>query len=384
MTQPDETCYRLVLQTAAQRPTLPDLGPLVVDDTLAKMRENYMVPDSECFSAAIRTWKNAALFQLDVSVTDQQASVRRAKELLAEIKVAHNQSTLVSVSVTTDNINDVLEVLTVSTHHRRIEQAEVLLAELEQGWLPGNELGIKPDADSYISTMRVWGTSESIDKVSKSRDILERAKDKLPATTGRSNAKNDRMVDVFDTFIDVCGSYRPTNDREGLRVLKECLDAVQMMRSLDNVKPHSSTYAALLRACAKLLPLGLERRTAVATIFNFCCDDGLVNENVLAHLRDSAPPDLFAELVLTSSETVEGTKVVPERWTRKALGGKVISVDGRKTTPLSVDGRLKSTLAMKEFKMRRLKDKRNQKLLRGGRLNIQKLPDPSPWRLYNN
>jgi hypothetical protein len=382
MTQPDERCHRLVLQTAAKRPLLPDLGPLVVDDTLKRMRENFMVPDSRCYSAAIRTWKNSALHQPDVSAADQQTSVRRALELLAEMDQAHNQSTSVSVVISTGNINDVLEVLSVSTHQRRTEQAEELLAKLERGWSTANSILI-PNTESYTRTMRVWGSSDSPEKVSRAREVLRRAMDNHGKFI-EAGERKAKMISIFNTYIDVCGSYRPRTEQEGQAVFRDSLDAIQLMRSIDNLYPNPETYATLLTVCAKLLPQGKERSVTIETIFKLCCQDGMVDDKVLNLLRAMASSDQFATLVLSSSETVEGTKVVPEEWTRKALGGKVVSIDGRKTTPLSVDGQLKTTMAMKDFQMRRLRDKRNQNLLRSGRLRPPKEPERSPWRLYND
>lgn len=380
LTQPDEICYRYVLQTAAHK-HLPDLGPLV-DETLARMRDSFMVPDSECYTAAIRTWKKAALLLPVVSAAIQQTSVRRTLELLAEMDVAHNQSTSVVVSVSTANISDVLEALTVSTDPLRMLQADSLLAKLEKRPSDGTA-GLKPTAESYIYALRVWCTAEGVEKIAKAKGILWRVKDNL-ASLSSQHKKKGRIVDIFNAFVNVCGSHRPRSEGEGLQVLREALDAIKVMRTLDELAPNTLTYVALLDACAKLLPLGNERRAAIATIFQLCCDDGMVDENCLAHLREAASSDQYADLVTRTTQIVEGTKVVPEAWTRKALGGKIRSTDGRRTTPLSIDGRLKTTAAMNEFKMRRLRDKRNQNLLRGGRLQPPVVRNERPWRLYDS
>jgi hypothetical protein len=94
----------------------------------------------------------------------------------------------------------------------------------------------------------------------------------------------------------------------------------------------------------------------------------MVDEKVLGQLKVAAVDDHYNRLVVEESETVEGTKVVPESWTRNALGGRVVTAEGRRTTPLSVGGQLTVTLAMREFQMRRLRDHRNRKLLQGGRI----------------
>lgn len=93
----------------------------------------------------------------------------------------------------------------------------------------------------------------------------------------------------------------------------------------------------------------------------------MVDDNVLKQLKTATTAEQYTSLVLTASEDVEGTKMVPEAWTINALGGRVVTADGRRTTPLSIEGKLTVTMAMQEFKMRRIRDKRNRNLLRGGR-----------------
>ena len=89
----------------------------------------------------------------------------------------------------------------------------------------------------------------------------------------------------------------------------------------------------------------------------------------LVRLRSAATPDLYYKLVVSASEEIEGQRVVPEAWTCNALGGRVITADGRRTKPLSVEGKLAVTKSMLDFRMRRMTDKRNRNLLRGGRLS---------------
>ena len=93
----------------------------------------------------------------------------------------------------------------------------------------------------------------------------------------------------------------------------------------------------------------------------------MVEDEVLKALMSVLTEDQYKDLILSKSVNVEGTPMVPEEWTKVALGGRVVSNDGRRTRPLSVAGEYTITMAMKEFKMRSLRDKRNQKLLRGGR-----------------
>ena len=413
MLQPDLLCYKCVFLAAAKRHDLLDLGPLI-DETLAMMSDRFIVPDADCYTAAIKTWKNAALHQPDVTAANQQTSVRRTIELLAEMDVAHNQSMMVSISVSTENINDVLEALTVSTHHSRTAIVDELLDKLSRSGTEGASTAMKATTDSYVFALRVWRTMESMEKIAKGKAILWRVKDNYAELVRQHKNKSedrrkDQIVDIFNEFVQLCGSYQPRSNKDGLQVLGEALDAIRVMRSMDvagsglyhKLIPNALTFTSLLIAVTNLLSPGSpERRIAVENIFTMCCTDGMVDDMVLRCFRDAATSDQFATMIESKSEILEGMKVVPESWTVNALGGKVKSADGRKTVPLGIDGLLKSTMAMKEFQMRRLLDHRNRELLRGGRWRQKQLKFPAedtngsinphgyyarkPWKLYDS
>jgi len=383
MLQPDEACYRYLIQTASRRPALPHLGPMV-DAALKTIRANYMVPDTDCFSAAIRTWKNAAVHQPDVLRPIREVSVRRAVELLAEMQVSDQQSTTVSVHVSTENINDVLEALTASRNPKRIEQAESFLSKMEEALTSDDETSkrITPNAESYIQVLRIWSTYPSIEKVAKAKLILLRMQVNFTAISS-AEMSTTVLVEVLNEYIRVCGSYRAPSDKEGMQVLREALSAIEMLRRLGSLRPNAATFSALLDACGNLLSVGKERQLVVERIFTLCCDDGMVNGDVLRHLRNVATTEQFTSLVIDSSTITEGVKVVPREWTKNASRGpQAVAVDGRKTAvELTVDGTPAITASASERRMRRLRDKRNRNLLQGGRL-----PKPerrAPWRLHD-
>jgi len=363
--QADVDCYRYVLLTAAQRPAIPDLGPMV-DDILTTMKERFLIPDRECYGAAIRIWKHCAL---NPEFTEfREGSVKRTLELLSEMNVAHNRSTAVSVQPTTENVNDVIEALVVSMNFRKMEQAEALLQSMERTLLGSTSSSFpKPDADSYRLVFDVWASSDSKDKVAKGKNVLEsmlKNKEALFAHLKR----REGVVAAFNSFVRVCGASRVDGEEEGMHVLRTALVAIEQMRTIEGAVPNAATYAGLLECCEKLLPLGRERGGIVEKIFRLCCSDGMVDENVLRQLRTAATSEQYSRLVISRSENVEGTKMVPEAWTLNALGKRVVTADGRKGVPLSIDGRLTVTMAMQEFKMRRLIDKRNRNVFQGGRM----------------
>ena len=361
--QPDLVCYRSVLKTASHRPNLPDLGRLV-DDVLTQMKERYILPDTDSYGAAIRTWRNAALHPDNWEHREKAA--RRCLELLSEMNTTHNQSTMLDVRMSTTNVNDVLEALSMSTHPKRTNQAEQLLDILEQAMEQDSASTLRPNADSYRLAINVWSTTNAADKIPRALALLWRMKDKYDQL--RPASRLQEMIEVFNSFVRVCGSVRSQGETAELYVFKEALASIESMKALDGLKPNASTYAALLEAGNSLLSLGSHRQRVVEEVFRLCCEDGMVDDHVLRQFRLVCTPEQYAKLVIAKSVDVEGTKMVPETWTANVLGGRVVTADGRRTTPLSIDGELTRTIAMKEFQMRRLRDKRNRNFLQGGRL----------------
>ena len=166
-----------------------------------------------------------------------------------------------------------------------------------------------------------------------------------------------------------------------MQVFREALAAIGMMQKEGNLRPNPGTYTALLDACDNLLSGSSEKKAVVEKIFALCCNDGLVDGKVLQRMRKVATEDQYSSLVVAFSEDIDGTKVVPAKWSANAIGGRVVSSDGRKTTQLSVDGTPAVTSSLSEFKMRRLRSRKNRNLLQGGRL---KQPESrAPWRLHD-
>jgi hypothetical protein len=360
--QPDYDCFRYLLLAATKRPLLPDLGS-AADVVLSRMASRLMVPDTECYHAAIQTWTNAAL-NTDL-LESRNASVKRVLELLSQMRVAHNQSSTVSVEPTTQIINKVLEVLSVSSHPRRMEQAELLLLEMEAA-LRGDTIGPKPNAQTYTLVINIWRGSMSAEMVPRARAILRRM-EKIFEQLPKGADKHDEIVGTFNAFIRVCAATEVKNADRGKEVLKDALAAFESLLTLEGFEPNAATYSNLLVACGSLVAPGRDRQMVIDKVFRICCDAGMVDDDVLLQLRAYATPEHFSKLVVAASEDFEGTRLVPESWTTNALGGRVVSADGRRTKPLSIDGKLTVTTAMQDFQMRRMTDKRNRNLLRGGR-----------------
>lgn len=360
--RPDEECYRYVLATYA-RSTLPNLGN-DVNEIITQMDDRLLTPDTECYTYAIRTWRNAATNFYNEGTQHEDAT--QASKMLSEMEKAVYRSTEVVVQPGTENYNDVMQAWSTSTKAGAAVHAETLLKKMEKAYADGDE-DLKPDADSYRWALEAWAMSPSKDKLNHAVTILSRMKD---LTEGSEDNHAKPTVDVFNAFIHVCGAADQGSATDKKYNLKLAVNTIDEIRERGEA-PNSATYRLLLEACENLLPMGKERTRAVESIFRNCCVLGLVDDTVLAQFRAIVPDDLFTNLVIanTTEDAVDGTKsskMVPREWTRN-VGVTVMTVDGKKPKPLNIDSMFVVTKRVKEFRVKRLRQHKNQRLLRAGR-----------------
>ena len=384
----DEACYRYFLQANARAAIIPEQGPLA-DQVITKLKERQIVPDGETYGAAIRTWKNAALNPLFGA--SREHSVTRTVELLEEVTIAHQRSSLRMIKPTTEHFNDVLEALATSSKASSRDTATALVDVMENSISEENGeeafTEIRPNSETYKWLLLVQARSRKQDKVEPASQVLERVKENIATVAETSKKLEDDLVAVYNAFLEVCASVKTNRNEDVERpntseVLQRALEAVAELRSVYGLNPNPKTFANLLQVCETQLDVGSERSRITEEVFRSCCEEGLVNETVLKALKSAVSGQQYIELVISQSDPIEGTRIVPDLWTRNVGGERIITADGRKGRPLSTDGRYTITKAMKEYKMRKLRSKANQRVLQGGRLKLDKKQIGKPMRIH--
>ena len=359
--RPDEKCYRYVLLTYSQS-NLPDLGE-DVDELMKQMEDRQLTPDSTCYEAAIRTWKNTATHRLSET---QHEDAKGAHRTLTHMEKAYHRSSTVLVQPKTEQYNDVIQAWSASDGMGAAERAEGLLEKLEEAYADGDE-NLKPDADSYRWVLEAFASSPNFDKVESAMAILKR----MEKLSEESEDRPKPTVDVFNAFIHVCATtVKASTAREKEDNLKLAVDTVQEMRNRGEA-PDSKSFTLLLEASRRLLPLGKRRSLAVLNIFKNCCHLGLVDDEVLAKFREVASHELYSNLVVAHSkeEDTDGSisgRMIPDSWTRN-IGVKVLTVNGKAPKPLNIDAKYVATVRSKEKQTKRFRQHKNKHLFRGGR-----------------
>jgi hypothetical protein len=184
-------------------------------------------------------------------------------------------------------------------------------------------------------------------------------------------------TELFNAILSVCSSDR-IHTHENDEALRCAFIAMQKMKTLPRCEPNSHSYHLLIQTIGHRISPGSDQSKALESVFKTCCSDGLVDTTVLQTLQKYAPEDLYRKLLKPSKPMCENVatmnyiiKTLPLEWTVRAKGEKVKLEDGRTIpVPLKVDGtplHNRSPL-LNERKMKRLRSKKNQRLLRGGRI----------------
>ena len=364
--RPDLRCYRDALVTMSRRQNVEDVGYLA-DETLKQMKDRMVFPDTECYRSAILAWKHVAMSR---DCEHPERAIQRTRELLGEMREAYHRTTEVLIQPASEDYNHVLHAMSLSRNPQTADRAQEIFRDLkdESSLTTGG-----PNAQSYRYMLGVLKNSRSPSKLDQALKLLQEVMDSYKNDEEWRNEKSSKesTMDAFAAFVRVCGAptTTPKNSSKDLRhertkTMTIALSILDDSRKL-GLTLNSDSYTALVEACDYLLPAhGQERENVLRNVFGRACDEGFVNQALLESFRSAASTHVYAELVVSKSILVEDTKIVPESWTRNVRGFR----EGKQVMPLSIHGNFTFTKSAAEYRMRKLRRRTNQKMLRGGRL----------------
>lgn len=362
--QPDLDCYRYVL-IAMSRSRVPTVGD-EVPELFKSMEDNHIFPDTACFDAAIETLKNCSRHS-KAEDTDKYAKATESMLQKMEQEVERSNVEVIKPSAVT--YTNAIQALAVRKSKLAAEKADELLKKMIAGYNNGNE-SMRPNRHSYVGTIHAYGNSESESNFVNANEVLQRM------ITDHAGGNEDARPDVssFHAVIRACTrssstSASPEKHKEAFLL---AISTVQHMKKSESYQANSRSYLLLLKCCTCLLPSGSEREKALRSIFRSCCKDGLVNKQVLNEFQSVVSSEVYHREVVRDAPSYNGVKSLPESWTR-SLGYSVRTHDtndgSRKRNPIiSVRGEAIASTAYDDHRMRRRWDKKNQKVLQGGRI----------------
>ncbi len=368
--KPDIECYRLVLHAISEAAPR-NVNEIAAEKLLKTIEDAGLVPDSECFTYAIKAWCKASKAggQSQKSINSK---VEKAHELLNRMAEMYFRSGLVLVRPSSIDYNNVLHAISSSglTSEASARRADQLLSEMETKFKEG-DTRIIPTAESYFNVIRAWNNCPGIE--TKLNGALE-SMGRMKAQYEGGNDACKPNVHCYNAIISVCRhrGFRTASEDLKRKALKAVAETVKNMRKSPETHPTSTTYYMLLEAFSVLLQRhGKEYQRTIESIFHQCCREGLVDERVVRTFNRLAPYESYRRTVLdaasprlddSSSDVsrMSNALFLPSEWTRVA----------NPDVPLAIDGKLDNQVqyrAAGKHKMRRLRRKHNQMLLHGGR-----------------
>ena len=202
--------------------------------------------------------------------------------------------------------NTVIYALSKSSRVGSAEEAEAMLRKMETLYREGR-MELKPKTMTYTTVITAWGMSRQPTTAENANRILRAMIDAYKA--GDTALKPD--VKAFTSAINACARTN-TNDPDVMRnALKIAIQTFEEMKTPEYDNPNAVTYRALMKACCNLSRDPAERSRLLQSIFQQCCQDGMVSKLVLSTLREGISRDQLARLI-----NVEGDRKQPFEWSR--------------------------------------------------------------------
>jgi hypothetical protein len=338
------------------------------ESIIARMEDNGLIPDSDCFTFAIQTWSNSAC-RNELAEKDIYESASRAHKLLNQKKQMHFRSGTIEVKTTTLDYNNVIRAWSRSSSKDAYQKVEGLLSTMENLYQQG-DVDVRPTYETYVHAIHALGMNPNVGmNIHLVQELLLRMK--IQHENGNEDCKPN--IQCFNAAIRVCGSrnFRNANEDELQNGLRCVVSLVQEIGIAEGVSPNSETYNLALDAFSILIDKKSPTFSrVVSSIFTRCCNEGLVDEKVIKTFHRVAPYDLYRRLVLAAASPdreIDGTPIsdvlfLPNEWTRN-----ITTIKQR--IPLAVDGRFvrARSKSVSEHKMRRLRRKEKKLMLQGGR-----------------
>ena len=246
-----------------------------------------------------------------LSRSGQKDSAQKGHNLLARMKRLYQEGDL-DVKPSRVTYNSVISCYASSPLPNAMEKVDALLDEMKQLTIDESDDGssLTPDVVTYGSYLGCLAKSQVPDKAQRARKIVLEMEEE--ASAGNDNIRPNILI--YDQALRSC-AFTNTKDakfrRQALKVAVSLLTKIRDDAS--NVEPRPNTYDLCIWACCGLTR-GEELARLLERIFQMCCEDGCLSDQVLRRLRTMAPPGVVRSLIGDETKT----RAFPDSWSRNA------------------------------------------------------------------
>ena len=179
---------------------------------------------------------------------------------------------------------------------------------------------VQADEHTLNGLLYALSTSNEKGKSRKALKILERLE----------NSHINEAWDVkpstrsYNFVINACANSFQGDDKEKCEAIEIAMNDYSKLVTSSYAELDRFTFISLLKACGKLLPAESERRqNCVMGIFHSCCDEGLVDDDILANFLLALPSHKLPDSILfcidnSGKSEVTTASMLPDEWTFRA------------------------------------------------------------------
>lgn len=246
-----------------------------------------------------------------LSRSGQKDSAHKGHDLLDRMKRLYREGDL-DVKPSRVTYNSVISCYASSPPSNAMEKVDALLDEMKQLAVDESDdrPSVTPDVVTYGSYLGCLAKSRVPDKAQRAHKIILEMEEE--ALAGNDNIRPNVLI--YDQTLRSC-AFTNTKDakfrRQALKVAVAVLTKIRDDAS--NVEPLPNTYDLCVWACCGLTR-GEELARLLERIFQMCCEDGCLSDQVLRRLRTMAPPGVVRSLIGDETKT----RAFPDSWSRNA------------------------------------------------------------------
>ena len=361
--KPDLECFRYVLR-AWSKSTSKNAANRS-EKILTLMKQNQLRPDHECYAIVIQMLSNCSSSFNDAA--------DRADYILQQMEDAYEKIDI-NLQPTWKQYHDVITAWArKKSNDDAPNRAMTVFHRMEHLQNQTNDdFVIKPNTHIYTAIMKVFAYSTSNQLQKKAKKTYQLHQQMLNEyLSGNQNSKP--TIESYNILLEACALSKHEDENAMQEAFGIAVDVFQELRdSFDfGNNPNNTTYHLLLDCCHNLLPPGKKKLQLIEKTFQNCCRDGLVDKLIFQKIQRMVPHWLYNQMILLKLEDSNNGRNIPTSWganlkTKNAFNVHddifMFGTDDKSfgTTTKGTNNRMDQ--------MKGLRNKVNQKLLRGGRI----------------
>lgn len=340
--QPDAECYEIVLSTWAQSGHVD--APRKTEQLIMMMDRRYQAnpssakPTTVHFNHVMAAWtksmdhphhlnhatatkhSSSSTSNMNTSLPHNLHAAHRAQDILHHMTIFSRREADLNVMPNLATYATVISAWAKSKTEDCGKRADAILRMVEKQNLASirnynmedhdvhhghDRFHFFPDTIMFNQVIDAYAKESSNNSYSRARDVLLR---QMNLYKKYRNPKCKPDVYSFTGVLSACASFNgPRKDR--LLAFQLCQETyADMLRA--NVSPNHVTYGTLMKACARLLPEGKEKRQYTREYFRKAQSDGCVGEMVMNRLSEAASDAQYHGLLKGFNKSN-----LPEEWT---------------------------------------------------------------------